>query len=393
MKKVSLVGRSVFSFFFIALVLTLTMTFVAPSHAYAQDPAWNMTINIPDIDVLVIANYIGIDRKLKPVAGQSVAITGPSTKATTVTLSAVVVGSNILGLSECNTTVSTATTQKFTVSGSRNLTASDFTGGGGIGIQTSQDNQKCIDALSDKVQQGVGTAPPGNYSLSLTLNEVDAKGSFVRVLATAGKTISITAASSAEVVLNLIAPNNGEQINQTNPTFSFDAQKEGKLYVFEHSTRSQSADEATRDLNGSLKCMEYAFNTRGTGQVTYQYPGNATRMLQAGKKYSWFIQSVINVGGGKTETKRSAIYSFTVGSNDPAYAALMSALSSAPDPIGSSFANVTNQGYSLAFSSVNAIRVKIGDGTWQSIDLVKLQSLLAEITRRNLKVTASIQSE
>lgn len=389
MKKVSLVGGSVFSFLFIGLVLATAMTFITPSHAYAQDPAWSMTINIPDIDVLVIANYIGIDRKLKPVAGQSVAVTGPATAPTEVTLTAVVVGSNILGLNECNTTVATATTQRFTVNGSRNLTASDFTGSGGIGIQTSQDNQKCIDALSDKVQQGVGTAPPGNYSLSLTLNEVKTG----RVLATAGKTISITAASSAEVVLNLIAPNNGEQITQTNPTFSYDAQKEGTLYVFEHSTRSQSPDEATRDLNSSLRCMAYSFNTRGAGQVTYSYPGNASRPLQVGKKYSWFIQSVISVGGGKTETKRSPIYSFTVGSNDPAYAALMSALSSAPDPIGSSFTTIASQGYTLALSSSNSIRLRIGDGTWQNIDLVKLQSVLAEIARRNLKVTANIQSE
>lgn len=389
MKKVSLISGSVVSFLFIALVLATAMTLITPSRAYAQDPAWSMNINIPDIDVLVIANYIGIDRKLKPVAGQSVAITGPATASTEVTLSAVVVGSNILGLNECNATVATATTKPFSVRGSRNLTASDFTGSGGIGIRTSQDNQRCIDALSDKVQQGVGTAPPGNYSLSLTLNEVKTG----RVLAVASRTISITASSSAEVVLNLIAPVNGEQITQTNPTFSFDAQKEGKLYVFEHSTRSQSPDEAARDLNSSLKCMEYTFNTRGTGQVTYSYPGVASRPLQVGKKYSWFIQAIISVGGGKTETKRSPLYSFTVGSNDPAYAALMSALSGAPDPIGSSFTTIASQGYTLAFSSSNAIRMRIGEGAWQNIDLVKLQSLLAELTRRNLKVTASIQSE
>ncbi|MBI3580153.1 MAG: hypothetical protein HY089_12175, partial [Ignavibacteriales bacterium] len=76
-----------------------------------------------------------------------------------------------------------------------------------------------------------------------------------------------------------------------------------------------------------------------------------------------------------------------------AYTALLSALSNAPDPIGSSFSNVTSQGYTLAFSSSNAVRIRLGDGTWQNIDLVKLQSILAEITRRNLKVTASIQSE
>lgn len=389
MKKVSLVGGSVFSFLFIALVIATAMTSITPSHAYAQDPAWSMTINIPDVDVLVISNYIGIDRKLKPVSGQSLAITGPAASPTTVILEATVAGGNILGLSSCNQEIAFAITKPFRVQGSRNLTATDFTGSGGIGIANSTQTQKCIDDLSDKVQQGVGSAPPGNYSLSLTLK--DAKT--LRALATASKTISITASSSAEVVLNLISPVNGEQITQTNPTFSFDAQKEGKLFVFEHSTRSQSPDEATRDLRGSLKCMEYSFNTRGTGQVTYTYPGNASRMLQVGKKYSWFIQSVINVGGGKTETKRSPIYSFTVGSNDPAFAALLSALSNAPDPIGSSFTNVTSQGYTLAFSSGNAVRMRIGDGTWQNIDLVKLQNILTEITRRNLKVTASIQSE
>ncbi|MBI3580132.1 MAG: hypothetical protein HY276_11470 [Ignavibacteriales bacterium] len=389
MKKVSLIGGSVFSLLFVALVIVIAMTSMTPSQAYAQDPAWSMTINMPDIDVLVITNYIGIDRKLKPVAGQSVSIIGPLTASTEVTLSAVVTGGNILGLNECNTTIATATTQKFTVRGSRNLTATDFTGSGGIGIATSDDNQKCIDALSDKVQKGVGTAPPGNYSLRLALNEVKTG----RVLATASKNISITASSSAEVVLNLIAPGNGEQITQLNPTFSFDSQKEGKLFVFEHANLRQSPDEATRDLNANLKCMEYSFNTRGTGQVTYSYPGTALRPLQAGKKYSWFIQSVISVGGGKTETKRSPIYSFTVGSNDPAYTALLSALSNAPDPIGSSFSNVTSQGYTLAFSSSNSVRIRLGDGTWQNIDLVKLQSILAEITRRNLKVTASIQSE
>jgi hypothetical protein len=160
------------------------------------------------------------------------------------------------------------------------------------------------------------------------------------------------------------------------------------LLAFEHSSLTQSQEDATRDLNSPLKMLDLSVTSRGSNQVNAVYPGIALRGWNTGKKYSWlFLGSVV----GSTDVRRSAVWSFIVLPNDPVLARLTLTLASAPDPIGSTFNNLINSGYTLAFSSSNPIFLQEGDnGTPRAIDISQLLSWLADLSHRNVRFNAVI---
>ncbi|MBF8294337.1 MAG: hypothetical protein HW389_882 [Bacteroidetes bacterium] len=383
-------GGTVFSSLIIPLALGSLFTVFSPSASQAQT-GWEIVLNMPDTDVLMLSNYVGVDRKLKPVAGQSLTITAPNVTPAEVYLEATVMGANIKDLASCSGEIAWARTKKFFVTGQKTLGANDFTGGG-IGIEISRESN-CVDDLAKKVTEGVGSAPPGTYSLKLEVFYKDPKDPTGRIFtsgAIALKQIDIIASSVQEINLNLISPANGEQLSSSNPTFQFDAQKEGKIYVYEHSNSGQSSQDAVRP--GGLKCLEFAYNFTGTNQVNYLYPGNALRPLQLGKKYSWFIEASVATGGGQSETRTSTVYSFTVSSNDPNYTRLLDALTNAPDPIGSTVSNLLSSGYTLAYSTSNYIKLKAGTSSTR-LEISDLLQKLAELTQRGIQVTVSVGTE
>jgi hypothetical protein len=378
-------GGTVFSSLIIPLALGSLLTLFAPSASQAQT-GWEIILNMPDSDVLMLSNYVGVDRKLKPVAGQSLTIIAPNATPTEIYLEATVTGANIKDLASCSGEIAWAKTRKFIVTGQKTLGANDFTGGG-IGIDESRQSN-CVDDLAKKVTEGVGSAPPGTYILTLRLFDSNRRELVLK--SPAEKRIEIIAASAQEINLNLISPANGERVSSSNPTFQFDAQKVGKIYVYEHSNSGQSSEDAVR--LGGLKCLELAYNMTGTNQVNYLYPGNALRPLQLGKKYSWFIEASVATGGGQSETRTSQVYSFTVSSNDPNYTRLLDALTNAPDPIGSTVSNLLSSGYTLAYSTSNYIKLKAGNSS-SRLEITELLQKLAELTQKGTQVTVSVGTE
>lgn len=364
------------------LLLALFLGVGATNDLHAQ---YSITPQFPAIGTASISDYLGKDRKLKPVSGQSLLITGPA--GAEVTLSVAVSGAGVQGVGRCNATIATATTRAFALQGtSRTLTASDFTGTRGIGISTSSENQGCIDDLSEKVAQGLGTIPAGRYSLDFTLNDARTGAP----LATASHVIEITSASVTEISMNLISPANGEVLNSTNNvSFQFDAGEAGKLFVYEHSNPGQSAEDATRA--GGLLVMEAPFTTRGSSTLSYIYPGpNARRPLQVGRKYSWGIEVEIVGGGGQRQTRRSTLHSFTVSTNDPGYLSLLGMLNTIGDPISSTFANLSSSGYTLALSASNPIYIDEGQGP-RRVDITDVLAKLQEAARRGVTFKAKVE--
>jgi hypothetical protein len=349
--------------------------------------------NLPT-DNVPLATYIGLDRKLKAASGQSleIYITPPLAQPTRVYLSASVSISSIVGVDRCLGASISATTRPFEISGSgRLLTTIDFAGSSSIGIATSNENdpanKACVDALADKIQEGVASLPAGTYSVNAVLNDAVTGA----VLATATHPITITASSATEAIINLTAPAWGEQVPQSpQVTFIFDTTIPGRLLAFEHSTPSQSPEDATRDLNSSLKIVDVQVNERGTSQITAAYPGVALRPWLAGKKVSWLFLCTASTGGGSTETRRSPIWSFTVVSMDPMFNNLLNTLIGAPDPIGSTFTNLMSSGYMLAFSSSNPIQIQEGDGSFRTVDISQVLALLSDLARRNVRLNAQI---
>jgi hypothetical protein len=387
MKKVLLANGEGFLRFCAVLAVMGTWLFLAPS-SFAQTPHYDLTfIGLPEGNV-DLTRYIGLDRKLKPdVAGQilRIGIIPPlaQPKKVRLTLTVSAQGSSV---TQCNTQIASAITQIFDVTGGgRDLGTAAFTGASAIGVQNSSQNQPCIDALADKMTSGVASIPTGIYRIDAVLNDANTGAP----LGTGSHTIQISGASTNEAVLNLTSPPNGDQVPAIGSVvFSFDNSIPGRLLAFEHSSFTQSQDDATSDLNSPLKTLDVSVSSLGSNQVQATYPGVALRGWTAGKKYSWlFLGSV----SGSTDVRRSPVWSFTVVPNDPVLAQLTMSLASAPDPVGSTFNNLINSGYTLALSGSTPVFLQEGDnGTPRAIDVSQLLSWLADLARRNVRINAVI---
>jgi hypothetical protein len=386
MKKNLLAGGAGFLRFCAVLAAFGTWLFLAPS-SFAQSYTLEF-IGMPEGNI-DLTRYIGLDRKLKPdVAGQllRIIITPPLplNQSKKVRLS-VTVSASGSSATQCNGQIATALTGQFDISGAgRDLGSSAFTGAGGIPITSSSTSQPCIDALADKMTSGVASIPTGIYRIDAVLNDANTGAP----LGTGSHTIQISGASTNEAILNLTSPQNGDQVPSTGSVvFSFENSLPGRLLAFEHSSLTQSQDDATRDLNSPLKALDVPVTSLGSNQVNAIYPGVALRSWTAGKKYSWlFLGST-----GSTEVRRSAVWSFTVVPNDPVLAQLMAALMSAPDPIGSTYNNLINSGYTLALSGSNPIFLQEGEnGIPRAIDVSQVLAWLADLARHNARINAVV---
>jgi hypothetical protein len=64
---------------------------------------------------------------------------------------------------------------------------------------------------------------------------------------------------------------------------------------------------------------------------------------------------------------------------------------SASDPIGSTYNNLVNSGYTLALSGSNPIFLQEGDtGIPRAIDVSQVLSWLADLARRNVRINAAV---
>lgn len=390
MKKVLLAGGAGLLRFF-AILAVLGISFLLAPSSFAQVNTYSLEfVGIPEGSI-DLTQYIGLDRKLKRnVPGQTLrlSVTPPLTIPRKVRLSIVVSGSSS-SVSECNTQIATATTSVFEISGSgRDLGSSDFTGSSGIGIQNSTENQRCIDALANKMQSGVAAIPTGIYSIDATLNDATTGAP----LASGGHAIKIESASTVEAVLNLTSPQNGDQVPvSASVVFSFDNSIPGRLLAFEHSNIGQSPDDATRDLNSSLKMLDVTVTERGTNQVVANYPGVALRPWMAGKKVSWLFLGQMP---GSSDFRRSAVWSFMVVPSDPLFNQLATALSSAPDPVGSTYTNLMSSGYMLAYSTANPLYLQEGEaGTRRTLDINDFLTLMSDLSRRSIPLTVTVTTQ
>jgi hypothetical protein len=206
------------------------------------------------------------------------------------------------------------------------------------------------------------------------------------VLDNESHTITIASASTTEAVLNLTSPANGEQVPQSaSVVFSFDNSIPGRLLAFEHSTMSQSPDDATRDLNSSLKILDVEVTSIGTNQIVATSPGNALRPWMANKKVSWLF---LGRQTGSTETRKSPVWSFMIVPSDPAYDQLARALSNAPNPIGSTYSTLIASGWLLSYSASNPVYIQAGqNGTRQTLAVSALLTILANLGNTNVQVS------
>ena len=397
MKKLLLAGgESLLRFGAVLAVMGVACLFAPPS--YAQTPSYSLSFEGLPSGTVDLTQYIGLDRKLKTdVAGQvlHIRVSPPLTKEQIVRLSIAVSGQGS-SVPECNLQIATAVTVPFSINGAgRDLGASDFTGSSGIGVQTSNTTQPCIDAMADKMKEGVTSIPTGIYTISATLNDATTGA----ILGSQSFPITILGASTNEVTLTLTSPPNGEQVPQSaSVIFNFENSIGGRLLVFEHSSLTQSPDDATRDLNSPLKVVDVSFGQTqsGSNQVNAVSPGTATRPWTAGRKYSWYFlgsfASSSSLAAGSGDTRKSPIWSFTVVPSDPAFAQLISALTGSPDPVGSTYQNLANSGFMIDISS--PFYLQEGDNaTQRRIDVTEVLTFLRSLAGRNVQLRAGVVTQ
>ena len=372
------------------ILAVLGIAFILTPSSYAQNRTYTIEfVGLPSGSAQ-LSDYIGLDRKLKPnVSGQTLQISVDPPLATPLKVRlSILVSAQSSIVKECNTTIATATTVPFELAGTgRSLGASDFTSSGGIGIQTSTTTQTCIDALADKIQNGVAAIPTGIYQISATLNDASTGAP----LGSGSGNVTIQTSSTIEAVINLSSPANGDQVPQSaSIVFTFDNSIPGRLLAFGHSTVNQSPQDATQDLNSPLKVFDVDVPHTGSNQIAATSPGVASRPWMAGKKYSWYF---LGSYPGSTNTKPSAIYTFTVVPSDPEYARLVAALTGAPDPIGSTFSNLINSGYTLNTTTGRLTLQEGENATVQTIDATRFLSLLSDLARRNVQLQVGVVTQ
>ena len=396
MRKVLLAGGAGLSGLWIVLMVLGTLLFLAPS-SFAQTYTLQF-IGLPSGSV-DLTQYIGLDRKLKAdVAGQilRITVTPPLTQPKSVVLT-IVVSASGSSITPCNGVIATATTNAFQISGAgRELGSAAFTGASAIGVQSST-NQPCIDALADKMSNGGTSIPAGTYTLEASLYDASDRAKKLNAIdPSQPAVIQISGASTNEDVINLTSPQNGEQVTQApSIVFTFNNSVPGRLYAFEHSSLTQPPEDATRDLSSPLKILDVPVAALGSNQIVAIYPGQALRPWMAGKKISWLF---LGTSSGSGSPPRSPIWSFIVVSNDPLLAQLIAALRGAPNPVGSTYDNLVNSGFTLAFSSSNPIYLQEGEGgTPRTIDLAQALAFLADLTTKagnpNVRIDARIASQ
>ena len=229
--------------------------------------------------------------------------------------------------------------------------------------------------VADKIQQGVASIPTGIYQVSATLNDATTGA----LLGTGSHSVIIQTASTIEAIINLTSPATGDQVPESpSVVFIFDTSIPGRLLAFEHSSFSQSPQDAVADLNSPLKVFDINVTQPGSKDYPVISPGIATRPWMAGKKFSWyFLGSYPN----STDTKSSAINTFVVIPSDPIYRQLVAALTGVPDPIGSTYSNLISSGYTLNLRG--RFSFQGGDNaSSQQIDATRLLSLLSDLARR-----------
>ncbi len=195
------------------------------------------------------------------------------------------------------------TLQPFTLRGQRTFTARDLASGAkdrnpDIEFDCNE-NEDLKNDLEEHAKR-FPTAPVGTYTV--TVRAVSATSG--ATLGTAEKTVTIVAATVAEVQVSLIDPPPAAEVPTFFPTFSWTTESpKVTLYVYEKLPIHRSPEEAVDGIPHLKRDLE--------GATTFTYPTAGARRLEVGKSYYWFIEAHVNTNRG-VEMRRSEIRMFTI---------------------------------------------------------------------------------
>jgi len=225
-----------------------------------------------------------------------------------------------------------ARTSEFELKGTRFITSRDLSGGtADIKVVEHKENESIKQRLEDHAKR-FPTAPVGTYSISVDVFQ--AGGGRV---GGATREVNIQNAATSEVQVTLIDPLPGAAISTPFPTFSWTSDKpQVTLYVYEKLRAIQSPEEAITGVPHLATAL--------TNQTTLTYPPTASRRLEPGKSYYWYVETSVSTNRG-VEKRQSEIRLFRIVL-DNAFALMVDqTLNSLGGPAAGTMATLSQMGW------------------------------------------------
>ncbi|MBM4167827.1 MAG: hypothetical protein FJ215_01515 [Ignavibacteria bacterium] len=276
-----------------ATILMLIMAPAVIAHAQVE-----VDIQFPSYDVVYLADFVD------PTTGKlSGAVPNVSfTLSTSGTIKIYLVVNAHVRFADNTTGVLLtvpARTSVFELRGTRVITSRDLSGGtADIKVVEHKEDESIKKRLEDHAKR-FPTAPVGTYSISVDV--ISATGG--RVGGTT-RSVNIQNAATSEVQVTLIDPLPGAAVSTPFPTFSWTSDKpQVTLYVYEKLRANQSPEEAITGVPHLTSQL--------TNQTTLTYPPMASRRLEPGKSYFWYVETAVSTNRG-VEKRQSEIRLFRI---------------------------------------------------------------------------------
>jgi hypothetical protein len=143
-------------------------------------------------------------------------------------------------------------------------------------------------------------------------------------------------ASAEEVIVTLIDPQPGEILHTTSPQFTWRADRECEVHVYERLPMMRSAQDAVNGVPHSI------INAGVAQTATYATAG---RRLEYGKTYVWFVRTKVTTNRGD-EFRDSEIRSFRILSAGQDIGSLRDALETGDEALAGSLSTLESIGWS-----------------------------------------------
>jgi hypothetical protein len=272
--------------------------------SFAAAQTVQFTINLPNYDVIYLSDFVDIHNlKLSSnIPDLSVEMRSSSPTPIMVWMS---FEADIQLRGDSRQLLAKGHTNDFELAGVRRVSSKDFSGAGAQGIRFSTDD-KATQALQDKLMdyvQRFPTAPVGQYFFEVKVYAAPYP-SQAGYLGGLQKIINVRNASESEVNITLVSPEQGASTPSPFPTFSWSSEEpKVTLYVYEKLPIYHSPEEAVTGIPFLKRDL--------SGVSTFTYPADASRRLEFGHTYYWFVETKVLSTRGNL-TKRSEIRMFRV---------------------------------------------------------------------------------
>lgn len=230
----------------------------------------------------------------------------------------------------------------------RRLSSKDLSGAGAQGISVSTD-QKASQALQDKLTdylQRFPTAPVGRYFFRVQVYAAPYP-STSSPLGQLEKVINVRNASESEVNITLVSPEQGAVIPTPFPTFSWSSERpQVTLFVYEKLPIYRSPEEAVTGIPFLKRDLQ--------GVSTFTYPADASRRLEFGHTYYWFVETRVLTTRGELK-RRSEIRMFRVLEGGGASNPLLLALNAMGGDLATRLAGLLQNGWEPSGATIDGV--------------------------------------